>query len=83
MLHKCPKPSWIKLPFRYRQRQRWRLRFRANGMIVGFDGYYKIYPTDTKNDPSDLAPEEVVNSKNSKAFSISPNRRLVIPTPRC
>jgi len=35
--------------------------FRANGMIVGFDGYYKIYPTDTKETIlPDLAPEEVV-----------------------
>jgi DNA topoisomerase-1 len=36
--------------------------FRANGMTVGFDGYYKIYPTDTKETIlPELQPGETVN----------------------
>jgi DNA topoisomerase I len=35
--------------------------FRANGMTIGFDGYYKIYPTDAKETIlPDLTPEETV-----------------------
>ena len=58
--------------------------FRANGMTIGFDGYYRIYPTDAKETIlPDLAPEEKLsNSKSSKASSISPNRRRAIPTLR-
>ena len=36
--------------------------FRANGMTIGFDGYYRIYPTDAKETIlPDLAPEEPVS----------------------
>jgi len=57
--------------------------FRANGMIVGFDGYYKfIRPTPKKQSSPTSRRRRSLNSKNSKAFSILPNRRPAFPTLR-